>query len=237
MRHAGMFLTLGLALAGCPGPGEDPPDPTPDAGREPDAGEPPVGAGLVFQFESEPGLGEDELGGEYNPVIDEVVLTLVQVRAIGDAAPGDERTSADELALSWADGDTEELEFPQAPPGFYAQLLAELASYEIEGTLQVSGDRVPFRIAESGANIEIAVGLDGLALEPGMDRTVTITVDLGDVVEAVDWDSVPAGDDGVRRLSAESEAMVEVRQRLQDAFDDDDGDSSGPGDGGGDGQR
>jgi hypothetical protein len=61
------------------------PDPTPDAGGEPDAGEPPVGAGLVFQFESEPGLGDDELGGEYNPVIDEVVLTLVQVRAIGDA--------------------------------------------------------------------------------------------------------------------------------------------------------
>jgi hypothetical protein len=42
----------------------------------------------------------------------------------------------------------------------------------------VSGDRVPFRIAESGANIE-------------------------------------------------------VRQRLQDAFDDDGGDSSGPGDGDG----
>lgn len=230
MRHAGMSLILGLALTGCPGPGEDPPDPlTPDAGAEPDAGEPPAGAGLVFQFESEPGLGNDELGGEYNPVIDQAVLTLVQVRAIGDSAPGDARTSADQLTLSWQDGEIEELDFPQAPPGFYAQLLAELTSFEIEGTLQISGDRVPFRIAESGADLEIAVGLDGLELEPGMDRTIRITVDLGDVIEAVEWDRVPEGDDGWRRVSPESEDMATVRERLQDGFDDEGGDSSGPG--------
>jgi len=230
MRHAGMLSILGLALAGCPGPGDDgPPDLTPDAGSEPDAGEPPAGAGLVFQFESEPQLGGDDSGGEYNLVIDEVVLTLVQVRAIGDSAPGDERTSADQLVLSWAGGEAEELDFPQAPPGFYAQLLAELASYEIAGTVQISGDRVPFRIAESGANLEIAIGLDGLELEPGMDRTVTITVELGDVIEAVEWDQIPEGDDGVLRVSPESAYMQTVREQLQDSFDDDDGDSSGPG--------
>lgn len=229
MRHAGILSILGLALTGCPGSGEDPPDPTPDAGTEPDAGEPPAGSGLVFQFEREPGQGEDELGGDYNPVIDEVVLTLVQVRAIGDSAPGDERTSADQLVLSWDDGDAEELDFPRAPPGFYAQLLAELASYEIAGTVQISGDRVPFRIAESGANLEIAIGLDGLELEPGIDRTVTITVELGEVIEGIDWQQVPEGDDGVLLLSAESPYIDGVRERLEESFDDEDGDSSGPG--------
>lgn len=228
MRHAGLFLILGLALAGCPGPGEDPPDLTPDAGSEPDAGEPPAGSGLVFRFESEPGLGEDELGGEYNPVIDEAVLTLVQVRAIGDSATGDARTSADQLTLSWEEGDVEELYFPQAPPGIYAQLLAELVSFEITGTLQISGERVPFRIAETGANIEIAIGLDGLAIEPGMDRTVPISVELGDVIEAVDWEQVPAGEDGVLHVSPSSENMAQVRERLRDGFEDEEGDSSGP---------
>jgi hypothetical protein len=229
MRHAGLFLILGLALAGCPGPGDDPPDVTPDAGSAPDALEPPAGAGLVFLFESEPRLGDDDLGGEYNPVIEEAVLTLAQVRAIGDSAPGDARTSADRLTLSWDEGEAEELEFPQAPPGFYAQLLAELTAFEITGTLQISGDRVPFHIAQAGVGLEIAVGLDGLELEPGMDRTVTITVELGDVIEAVDWDQVPEGDDGVRRVSPESEDMQQVRERLQDGFDDDDdgGDGSG----------
>lgn len=232
MRHAGILLILGLALAGCPGPGDDgPPDPTPDAGSEPDASEPPA-SGLVFQFKSEPQLGDDDGGGEYNVVIDEVVLTLVQVRAIGDSAPGDARTSADQLVLSWADGEVEELDFPQAPPGFYAQLLAELASYEIAGTVQISGDRVPFRIAEPGADLEIAIGLDGLELEPGMDHTVTITVALGDVVESIDWDQVPEGEDGSLRVSPESEDMERARERLKDSFDDEDSDSSGPGEGG-----
>lgn len=90
---------------------------------------------------------------------------------------------------------------------------------------------MPFRIAESGADLEIAIGLDGLELEPGMDRTVTITVALGDVIEAIEWDQIPEGEDGVPRVSPESEYMETVREQLQDSFDDDDGDSSGAGDG------
>jgi hypothetical protein len=240
MRHAGMFLILGLALAGCSDPGGNEPldampgaDARPDAaGEEPDGG---AGAGLTFRFASEPSL-PGELEGEYNPVIEEAELLLVQVRAIGDSSPGGEGTSADRFELSWEDDESEELRFPQAPPGIYAQLMAELESYEIEGTVQISGEDVPFRIAEeSGAGIQVSVSLDGLELEPGMDRVVTIHVDLGDVIQAVEWDEVPADEEGWLHVRAESPQAATVRERLADSFDDQDDDNSGPGDGDGDG--
>lgn len=234
MRHAGMILIVGLALAGCSDPGgKDPPDVTPDAGMQPDAGEEPdagaAGAGLIFQFSSNPSL-PGELDGEYNPVIEEAELLLVQVRAIGDSSPGGEGTSADSLELSWEDEGAEELSFPQAPPGIYSQLMAEIESYELEGTVQISGEDVPFRIAEeSGAGIQVSMSLDGLALEPGMDRVVIIHVDVGDVIQAIDWDAVPVDEDGWLHVGPESPQSAAVRERLANSLDDDDGDNSGPG--------
>lgn len=240
MRHADMFLIVGLALSGCSDPGRgEPLDAMPpadagpgDAGEQRDSG---GGAGLVFRFASEPSLPGD-VGGEYNPVIEQAELLLVQVRAIGDSSPGGEGTSADGLALSWADGEAEELRFPQAPPGIYSQLMAELDGYEIQGTVEISGDELPFRIAqESGASIQISVNLDGLELEPGGDRGITIEVDLGDVIRAVEWDEVPVDEQGSLHVRAESPQAEAVRERLADAFGDEDDGNSGPGDGDGDG--
>jgi hypothetical protein len=234
MRHAGTFLMVGLLLSGCSDPGEGPPDPTPDAGVRPDAGgeEPDAGeaggAGLTFQFASRPSL-PGELEGEYNPVIEEAELLLVQVRVIGDSSPGGEGTSAESLELSWEDDGAEELRFPQAPPGIYSQLMAEIESYDIEGTVEISGEDVPFRIAEQSAGIQVSLSLDGLELEPGMDRVVSVHVDVGDVIQAIDWNAVPVDEEGWLHVSPESEQGAQVRERLGDSFDADDGDNSGPG--------
>jgi hypothetical protein len=226
MRYAVIVLIVGLALAGCSDPGNDGPvdamldaDARGDAGAELDGG---GGAGLIFRFTSDPSL-PGELDGDYDAVIADAALVLAQVRAIGDSSPGGEGTSADRLELSWDDGEVEELRFPQAPPGIYAQVMAVLESYEIEGIVQIDGDDVPFRIAAaSGAGIQIALSLDGLELEPGMDRVVNIQVDLADVVKAVDWDAVPADEDGLLHVGPESDQGATVRERLADSFDDDD---------------
>jgi hypothetical protein len=240
MRLAGTFVMVGLLVAGCSDPGDDPPDPTPDAGVRPDAGddEPdagePGGAGLTFRFASRPSL-PGELEGEYNPEIDEVELLLVQVRAIGDSSPGGEGTSADLLELSWEDDGAEELRFPQAPPGIYSQLMAEIQSYELEGTVEISGDEVPFRIAEESASIQVSLSLDGLELEPGMDAVVSIHVDVGDVIQAIEWDEVPVDEEGWLHVSPESAQGAAIREVLANSFDTGDDDNSGPGDGSGDG--
>jgi hypothetical protein len=204
MRYAGIVLIVGLALAGCSDPGN----------HGPRDATPADGAGLVFRFVSEPSL-PGALAGEHDVVIERAELVLRQVRAIGDSSPGSEGTSADRLALSWAGGAVEELRFPQAPPGFYALLMAELASYEIDGTVQIDGEDVPFRVAEPPASgIPVSVTLDGLELEPGENRVVTIRVNLGDVIQAVDWDEVPPDDENVRYVGAASSQSSGVRERL-----------------------
>ena len=237
MQRAGLFLIVGLALAGCSDPGTNPPDVMPDAGirldaagEEPDAA--PGGAGLIFRFASNPSL-PGELDGEYDPVIEEAELLLVQVRAIGDSSPGGEGTSADSLELSWEDDGAEELRFPQAPPGIYSQLMAEIESYELEGTVRIDGEDVPFVIAqESGAGIQVSLSLDGLELEPGMDRVVSIHVNVGDVIQAIEWDAVPVDDEGWLHVGPESPEGAAVRAALAESLGDE-GDSSGPGDGSG----
>lgn len=234
MRRAGIILgiltTCALPLPGCtPGPGDDgPPVDGPDAGASPDASEAPAGAGLSFRFESEPRLsGDGEIGGEYDAVIREVELILTDVRAIGDAAPGDERTSRERLELSWAGGEVEELGFPQAPPGIYSQLLGEIDAYEITGTLEIDDRERSFRIAEQGAGLMVSLGLDGLALEPGMDRRVDIEVDLRKAVRAVDWSQVPEDGQGWLHVDQASDMIDEVRAELEDGFERDSSGSDG----------
>src|SRR5688572_25830696 len=83
---------------GGPVPGDDGGGPGPDA---------PVGsAGLVIEFRGVPALPAS-LGGDFDPELQDVRLDLEDVRAVGDAAPGDERTSRDQLRLEWRAGDSE----------------------------------------------------------------------------------------------------------------------------------
>ncbi|WP_428266897.1 hypothetical protein [Haliangium sp.] len=235
MRHAGILPLVGLMALGCSGgSGDDGPPPEgPDAAvldGGADAGDPPQGAGLRFRFRSEPDLpGKGDVGGEFDAVIERVALDLVQVRAIGDSAPGDERTRADRFTLDWADASAIDLAFPQAPPGLYSQLLGEIMSYQIEGNLRIGDDRVPFRIHEDEARLALAVALDGLMLEPGMDRTVEIDVHLNDVVRVIDWDSVTQDGDGWLTVDPDGEAIDSVREAVEEAFEVENGGSSGEG--------
>ena len=52
--------------------------------------------------------------GDYDAEIETVSLALVDVRAIGDSAPGDERTTAPSVGLDWMRTDHETLLFPQS---------------------------------------------------------------------------------------------------------------------------
>ena len=75
--------------------------------------------------------------------LEEVRLDLENVRAVGDAAPGDSRTSrVDSLRLEWWGGDDDGrrpqnepvvVTFDQAPPGLYSNVVAELSAYRMQG--------------------------------------------------------------------------------------------------------
>jgi hypothetical protein len=60
---------------------------------------------------------------------------------------------------------------------------------------------------------------------------VNIHVDVGDIIQAIEWDTVPMDDEGWLHVSPESELGAAVRELLGNSFYTGDGDSSGPGDG------
>ena len=96
------LVILAPACGGEPGVGADAaPGPGGDGG--PDGGDGGLpGAGLVLDIEGGPGLPAT-LGGTYSPVATRARLELENVRVIGDAAPGDERTTEAFVLLAWPD--------------------------------------------------------------------------------------------------------------------------------------
>ena len=204
-------------------PGQDGGGPGPDA---------PVGsAGLVLEFRGLPALPA-ALGGDFDAELDEVRLDLEDVRAVGDAAPGDERTSRDELRLEWRGGassgeggDDEPqnepvvVTFDQAPPGLYSRLFAELVAYQIEGTVVVAeGGERDFEIDDSpSTGIAISISLGGVTLEAGETRRIIVEVSCADAVLDTPWDQVEE-DEGELVVEDGSPQVAAVREAMQAAF-------------------
>ena len=210
----------------------------PDGGAEPgdDGGGPgpdaPVGsAGLVLEFRGVPALSAD-LGGTWDAELDEVRLDLENVRAVGDAAPGDERTSRDQLRLEWwgeRDGDGGDdgqndpvvVTFDQAPPGLYSNVFAELVTYRMEGSVVVDvegGGERDFKIDDDPSpGIAISIPLGGVTLEAGETRRVTIEVSCAAAVVDTPWDQVEE-DSGDLVVDDGSPEITAVRQAMQAAF-------------------
>jgi len=210
VRAAASVLTL-TALAGCPGeaPGDD--QPPPDGGEVPDGG----AGGLVFTWHTTPAIPSTGADGIR---IDEVQLQLRDVRAIGDAAPGDGRTSRASLTLEW-DGShaPDPLRFDQAPPGLYSTLALRVeGGYEIRGGVLRDGTWTPCKIEDDAAG-PVSVPLDALSLEVGHTVTLPIQIDLAAVMNAVRWADVPVDDDELV-VDEDSPQIAAVRQRLQHVF-------------------
>jgi hypothetical protein len=211
MRRAGPASILFVLLLGCTSGQEQS-----DGGMEPDSGH--VGAGLMFQFQIHPLLSAGgEVGGDFDAIIDEAELSLRDVRAIGDAAPGDERTSAREIDLDWDENDVVELYFAQAPPGLYSQLLADVHDLELEGSVVIDGQDRPFGIYAGFNDVALTISLSGVDLQPGMGLVVPIRVEFDRIVNEIDWEAVPE-QEGMLWLDDTSPQIDSVRGKLKEMF-------------------
>lgn len=201
-------------------------DPGQDGGGSgPDA--PPGSAGLVLEFRGVPTL-DAELGGDFSLVLEDVRLDLENVRAVGDAAPGDSRTSRDELRLEWWGSDDGEdpnnepviVTFDQAPPGLYSNVFAELEHYEMQGTVEVEQDNErDFDIRDTpSSSLAISIPLGGVMLEAGETRRVVVEVACGAAVLGVPWGELTPEDDGDYVVDSESPQIGAVSDAMADAF-------------------
>jgi hypothetical protein len=191
----GMVGVLVALSTGCPGPSP----PTMDAGTvdadpdDPDA--PAATGGLTFRFLADP-LLPTAPEGSFNVSITDAHYELTEVRAIGDAAPGDERTSRSSWEIRFEEG-ANDLVFPTAPQGIYSFLFADVERYVLHGTVDKSGETYDFEISDEDNEVELAVDLKGLEL--GASPVVcVITMDLRRITNEVEWGPLePDGEDEI----------------------------------------
>src|SRR5262249_24331775 len=138
----------------------------PTGGENPDGMEGP--AGLVITWSSQP----DIPGGDGNLSISRVVFRIDTLRVIGDAGPGDPRTTKSDFLAQWAlNIIPDKISFNDAPTGLYSKISLGIDghlvanSVEIDGKVEYNAAIHPFTIRDLGI-IPIALDTDKM-LPPG----------------------------------------------------------------------
>jgi hypothetical protein len=154
--------------------------------------------------------------------MDEVSIFITDFRAIGDAAPGDDRTLIPTLELTWSEGGDELVRFPNAPIGRYSRILASVESFRIAGTCVIEGETRSWAIDDvATGGIDIDVTLENVEVMPGSETRVELEVDLERLYDHVeDWADIEE-DDGVLLIDGSHPQIGELRTRFNEVFEHD----------------
>jgi len=209
-------LLVGLACA-CHGTDSA----TPDASIPPDG----AGAGLHVPWSTVPTIP----GNASNDITVSTALFRVDsLRVIGDAGPGDPRTSQTSFEVRWSDTmQPATVDFADAPTGLYSKVTVQADghlidySYEITGTANVSGTLHLFEIHDRAAltaNLDITTTLD-----PGGAAIVPIRVRFDAALGVLDFSTLHVDDGGTLELDTFDSQMQAFRDKLTTSFEVGDG--------------
>jgi hypothetical protein len=206
---------LGAFLVGCGGTSGGGTDASP-----PDA---TGGPGLDVSFGA-------KQGGIPGNLTSDLVLTSAKfvpqfLRVIGDAGPGDTRTTELGFDLSWSDAHTPPtINFPSAPPGLYSNLSMEIdglfltESYDLHGTVVVHpGDQPKDFHVHDFDRFDVDEDSLGVELQPNAGASIKVVVDFAHAFEAIDW-TMAHEDDGVLDINTTDNQIDGFRQRLKASF-------------------
>jgi hypothetical protein len=156
--------------------------------------------------------------------VSDMLYRMANLRVIGDAGPGDTRTSQDTFQVTWDTGVTPPtITFTDAPSGLYSKvvLLADANfidyAYEIHGTVKLNGNTMPYKIHDRSP---IGVSLDTSAmLDPGKGTSITVRLDMAKAFEGLDFTKL-TNDSGTLELDTFDDQMSDFRGRMvSDVFD------------------
>jgi hypothetical protein len=157
--------------------------------------------------------------------ITKVVIGATSIRAIGDAAPGDMRTTRLSYEFEWRDHLVPiPFKFPEAPPGVYSMIDFHVADSELSsvavgilGRVRRAGTLVPFEVQNQTASVTVTIPID-VVLVPRTGAIATIELDVAALVDGIDWDAVPLTADGTLYIGDADAAMPGVITRVATAF-------------------
>ena len=196
-----------------------------------DASVDPGPSGLVIEWSTSPST----LPGTANNVtVNRARFALDRLRVVGDAGPGDPRTTATtvEMCFQWTSQCTmpETITFDDAPTGLYSQVALvfdghdAMDSYEIRGSVVVDGDSSEFRI-EDRIPLAFNVAIDEM-VSPGESALVKLRINFMHALDSLDWKNVDKSDGRYEIDEGDSE-IVMFRTKLIESFEIDKAGSSG----------
>jgi len=159
-----------------------------------------------------------------NATVTDADFWLTSLRVIGDADPGDDRTTADPGHIYWSDEGSgpPAVHFADAPSGLYSKVAVALdglvvdSSYDIKGSVDFgSAGTKSFHIHDL-APMNISLDINN-TLQPGSEVDVTIHIDFTAAIGVVDFSSLDT-DDGALDLDTLDSQMPAFRTALQNSF-------------------
>jgi hypothetical protein len=182
--------------------------------------------GLVVELVAKNGVPQTTSDGVD---INYVLFGAKTMRVIGDAAPGDLRTTRTAIEFEWMDtpaGPTVPIPhlFEQAPPGMYSTLDLRVGDSEksdaailIRGRVSRGGNVLPFEVQSLAADLPVAVSIS-MVLPPRALATLTIELDVAELLEDIDWDAVPLTGEGRVFLGDGDPQMSKVTSEIAGAL-------------------
>lgn len=186
----------------------------------------PGGArGLVVSWSSVPGPWPGQVGG--GVTLERATLSLDSLRVVGDAGPGDPRTTASDLVVRWdEESSPDPITFDSAPVGLYSQLSLRFdgglqsSSIELRGTVVLGDNEYEFRIEDTEA-VSVNLATDR-TLQPDAPATLRVGVDFAAALAGLDFAALEE-DSGRLELGTGDAQMAAFRQRLVAGFSVEDG--------------
>jgi len=214
----GALAALPVAACGADDTGEVDAGPEIDGGGGDDADADVGDPSLLFRFITVPSVPGAVAGGDYATTLDEVQMSLQEVRSFGDAAPGDERTTQGKVALRFAaEPGANTVYFPDAPPSRYSHLAAQIQSYSMTGTVVLDQDPIPFSITDTPPiPLAVYVDLEGVVVVDALVE-VDIAIEIGEVTTEINWESFDPGSTSVE-IDGSSAVIGDVREHVAEAF-------------------
>jgi hypothetical protein len=148
-----------------------------------------------------------------------VSLELRDIRLIGDAAPGDSRTSRDQLKLSWPASAVPVVSFGNAPPGLYSRLRATVREFDVDAQVQRDQDDSPWQLEldTEGNPVQLDIALGDVILPVGGLVTLEVDFELDKVLKDIDFGSIEV-EDGEGELDPGDAGFDVVIEKLREAF-------------------
>jgi hypothetical protein len=202
-------------------------DPAMPDGALPDTGGSDGGAGMHVVWETTPAMWPGNVDGGLQ--LDSADFFFDNLRVIGDASPGDFRTTKALFQLHWdATHMPETIDFDDAPTGVYSKVSFQIdghlveSSYHFKGHVSVSGTSFPFEVEDRNS---LSLSLQcNRTLAPGGSVTLGVMINFADALKSVDWSSVHM-DNGTIELETSDSQMPAFRDKFSQAFSID---NSGP---------